>query len=111
METTASLKQELADAQKLVNEQEKKVQLLRDKIKKEEEANKPKSILDNIKSFDDILAIAKEKGYKYSPNESDSKDEVAEKKIKLACLVVNEGWIPSKKVERCTDELSPVRPS
>ena len=97
---TKSLKQQLADAEKLEREQAKKAQLLRDKIKKEEESKKPKSILDSIKNFDDILKIAKKKGYKYKPNKDDSKDEAAEKKIKLACLVVNEGWIPTKSVQR-----------
>ena len=97
---TKSLKQQLADAEKLEKEQSKKAQLLRDKIKKEEESKKPKSILDSIKNFDDILKIAKKKGYKYKPSKDDSKDEAAEKKIKLACLVVNEGWIPTKSVQR-----------
>ena len=86
---TKSLKQQLADAEKLEKEQSKKAQLLRDKIKKEEESKKPKSILDSIKNFDDILKIAKKKGYKYKPSKDDSKDEAAEKKIKLACLVVS----------------------
>lgn len=97
---TKSLKQQLADTEKLEKEQAKKAQLIRDKIKKEEEAKKPKSILDSIKNFDDILKIAKKKGYKYKPSKDDSKDEAAEKKIKLACLVVNEGWKPTKDVRR-----------
>ena len=40
-------------------------------------------ITDRIKSFDDILAIANEKGYKYNPNTDDTEDEVAYKKAKL----------------------------
>lgn len=78
------------------------------KLKKEEsnllkiieETEKSKDIKSRIKGFDDILLIAKEKGYKYKPNKTDSIDEIAEKKIKLACLVVNEGWIPTKDKER-----------
>lgn len=97
---TKTLKQQLADAEKLEKAQAKKAQLIREKIKKQEDAKKPKSILDSIKNFDDILKIAKKKGYKYKPNKEDSKDEAAEKKIKLACLVVNDGWIPTKHVRR-----------
>lgn len=78
------------------------------KLKKEEslllkiieDADKEKDIKLRIKGFDDILLIAKEKGYKYKPNKNDSIDEIAEKKIKLACLVVNEGWIPTKDKQR-----------
>jgi len=78
------------------------------KLKKEElsllkiieDADKEEDIKLRIKGFDDILLIAKEKGYKYKPNKNDSVDEIAEKKIKLACLVVNEGWIPTKDKQR-----------
>lgn len=49
-------------------------------------------ITDRIKSFDDILAIANKKGYKYSPNTDDTEDEIAYKKAKLITLVLNEGW-------------------
>ncbi len=84
------------------------------KLKKEElsllkiieDADKEKDIKLRIKGFDDILLIAKEKGYKYKPNKNDSVDEIAEKKIKLACLVVNEGWIPTKDQRRWTPYFS-----
>lgn len=69
-------------------------------IKEIDESKKEKDIKSRIKGFDDILLIAKEKGYKYKPNKTDLIDEVAEKKIKLACLVVNEGWIPEKNKDR-----------
>lgn len=57
-------------------------------------------ITDRIKSFDDILAIANEKGYKYNPNTDDTEDEVAYKKAKLIALVLNEGWEAKAKINR-----------
>lgn len=100
-----SLEQQLAEAEKLAKQQENKVKLIREKIQKELEANKPKSIMDIVTTFNDVLKIAKPTKEELAIIKYSGKSKrlaVARDFMILSIIaeVLNEGKIPKLKSER-----------
>lgn len=61
-----------------------------------EDADKPKNIMDRIKTYEDacnVLGLGCHKVW----SDYDSVDEIAYKKLKVIIKVLNEGWIPDWK--------------
>lgn len=100
-----SLEQQLAEAEKLAKQQEEKVKLIREKIQKEAEANKAKSIMDIVKTFESVLKIAKPTKEELAIIKYSGKSKrlaVARDFMILSIIaeVLNEGKTPKIKGER-----------
>lgn len=103
--TKISLEQQLAEAEKAAKVQENKVKLIREKIQKKAEANKPKSIMDIVNSFNDVLKIAKPtKGELAIINYSGKSKRLAVARdfmiLSMIAEVLNEGKILTLKDDR-----------
>ncbi len=100
-----SLEQQLAEAEKSAKQQEEKVKLIREKIQKKAEANKPKSIMDIVKTFESVLKIAKPTKEELAIIKYSGKSKrlaVARDFMILSIIaeVLNEGKLPKLKGER-----------
>ena len=84
-----------------LSENEKKSELLRKKIEERNNANKPKSIIDRVKTFKDVLRIAKPTKEELAILNYKGKSErilFASHVMALALIheVLNEGWKPKR---------------
>lgn len=71
---------------------EKELKVLIDKINALKEKSKPKNIMDLVNSFEDACKYKKVKPSSVY-NKTDTKDEIAYKKIKFTTSVLNEGHV------------------
>ncbi len=69
---------------------------LRNQIQAIKDANKPKSIIELIGSFEDACKFKKVKPSSVYNTKLDTIDEIAYKKIKFTNGVLNEGWKPKR---------------
>ena len=99
METVQTLKQKLAKTQQQAAELSKKESALRKEIEKIHNANKPKSIMERINDYSDILSIlgADEKKDVIKIDKFDAAEhELVRNFIKKVRIpkAYNEGWLP-----------------
>lgn len=77
--------------EKQLKASENKANKLRIDIQKIKDANKPKSIMDLVKNFNDACKLKKVKPESVYNSKVDAPDEIAYKKLKFAINVLNEG--------------------
>lgn len=99
------LKEELKKTEKLISDLEKSKSTILKKIEVEETKNKPKSIMDTVRSFSDVLKVAKPtKEELIILNYSGKSKRLIFMKdmmrFALVSEVLNEGWIPKKGEQR-----------
>jgi len=59
-----------------------------------ENADKPKNIMDRVKTFTDACNVLGINPTQVTNNSLDTNDEIAYKKLKIICKALNEGWEP-----------------
>ncbi len=85
------MKTKISTLEKELKATESKASKLRVSIQKIKDANKPKNIMDLVKSFNDACKLKKVKPESIYNSKLDTPDEIAYKKLKFAIGVLNEG--------------------
>ena len=102
---TKTLEQKVAIKAKEANRINAELAALREKVQAKKEANKPKSIIDRVKTFSDVLKLSKPSKEALAIVNYSGKDNNLEfcrdfLKISLIAKVLNEGWIPKRGEQR-----------